>query len=115
MSEHPVQEFIQQAQEQVQERFKSASMGAPLEFRGKTLIPVLQNPSWLECFKNGKKAAGRPLGFLEMGEGKTRFVKVEDNRWLLLGLGLAVLSVLLFLLGMGLRKRQVRKNRPSLW
>lgn len=123
MSEHPVQDFIHQAQEQIHhaqeqihEQLSQASiLGTPMDFRGKTLIPVANKPSFLETFKRGKNASGKTLGFLELGEGKTRFVKIEDNRWLIWGLVLAVFAFLLFFVGMGLRKKKVRKARPSLW
>jgi len=111
-----VQDFVIQAQTHLQEQLKNSPvLGAPFESRGKTLISVSKAPSWLNRFKNGEWASGKPLGFLEISDHKTRFVAVKDQRWLLLGLGLALIGLIVFLASLGLQKKRGGKHKHSLW
>lgn len=101
----------------LKETKETTLVGTPIEARNRTLIPIASAPAapgWLERFRLRKPAEARPMGFLVLSDKHTRFVGVQDRRWLWLGIGLAVLSLILILAGVGLQ-RQKTPRRPALW
>ena len=93
-------------------------MGVPVESRGRTLIPLSSapgHPGWLEKLKVRRPANARPLGFLVLSDSKTRFVSVQERRWLLLGILLAVLTLILVIAGFSLKAQKEKSRKPSLW
>ncbi|PKL80359.1 MAG: hypothetical protein CVV27_00505 [Candidatus Melainabacteria bacterium HGW-Melainabacteria-1] len=96
---------------------KAPMMGTPFESRGKTLIPVAAAGAtgWLSRLTFWKPNSARPMGFLVVSRNHTRFVKVQDRRWLLLGLILGALALLLLIAGIGLKVQKSRSRKPALW
>lgn len=92
--------------------------GAPIEARGRTLIPLALTPGapgWLEKLKVRRPAEARPMGFLVLSDRKTRFVRVQDRRWILVGIGVAVLTLLLVIAGVSLKAQKSKSRKPALW
>ena len=92
--------------------------GQPIEARGKTLIPLMsQKPSagFWSLFNLFQNASAQPLGFLVVGDRKTHFVKVQEHRWLLLGLLIGLLSLILLMAGISWRAQKPKARKPALW
>ncbi len=90
--------------------------GEPLEAHGKTLIPVSKlagNPCLKGVFKR-LSTAKNPLGFLEISRNKTRYIRAHDRQKVWWVLSLTLVSLLLLLMGLRIRKEQ-RAKRLSLW
>ena len=90
--------------------------GEALETQGKTLIPVSQQATarCVNRFFKGIPFAGKPLGFLEVSSHKTRYIRAHDRQkigWILL---LTIVSLVLIIGGLQIRKTQ-RAKRVSLW
>lgn len=93
-------------------------VGAPIEARNRTLIPVASapgQPGWLERLKVRKPADAKPMGFLVLSDRQTRFVRVQDRRWLLLGICLAIVTLLLVIAGVSLKAQKSKPRKPALW
>ncbi|MEZ0373752.1 MAG: hypothetical protein ACAI44_31970 [Candidatus Sericytochromatia bacterium] len=119
MSNHESQEWTQTetASASSAASKETTIMGAPIESRGKTLIPVATagESSWLNRLTFRKPDNARPMGFLVVTDRKTRFVKVQDRRWLLLGVILAAIALILLLAGFSLKVQKSRPRKPALW
>lgn len=93
-------------------------MGSPIESRGRTLIPLASapgQPGWLEKLRVRKPADARPMGFLVLSDSKTRFVSVQDRRWLLLGIALALVTLILVIAGVSMKSHKEKSRKPALW
>ena len=92
--------------------------GQAIEARGKTLIPLMsQKPSsgfWSQ-FNLFQTSSNQPLGFLVVGDRKTQFIKVQERRWLLLGLLIGLLSLILLFAGISWRAQKPKARKPALW
>lgn len=90
--------------------------GEPIETQGKTLIPISQEAE-KSGFKGILKLLGptqKLLGFLEVSNKKTRYIQTHDRQKISWILGLALLSLILLMIGLRIRKQQ-RAKRLSLW
>lgn len=113
MSSHEPQEWLHS-----EPKSFDTIAGAPIEARGKTLIPLATKAqpsgfsSWLKFLHVDQT---QPLGFLVVSDRKTQFVKIQDRRWLFLGLALAVISLVLLIAGISLKTQKNRPRKPALW
>lgn len=92
-------------------------VGTPIESRGKTLIPLAMpgDSGWASRLRFWTSNDARPMGFLVVSDTKTRFVKVQDRRWLLLGLILGAIALILVIASVGLKVQKSRQRKPALW
>lgn len=107
-----------ESQDWLQTELKDTTiLGAPMESRGRTLIPVASAPAEsgrFDAIKFWKSAQAKPMGFLVLSDRTTRFVKVQDRRWLLLGAILGAIALIVLIAGIGM-KGQKRARKPALW
>lgn len=99
MSIQDIQNNMQDLLHKAQDNFQVDTwVGEPIQKGLKTIVPVAK------------------VGFLEITEEATRFVKRKDNRKTLIGAGIAFILFLVALVAIfeG-KKQQTKKRKPALW
>ncbi len=114
MSSHDVPAWLQPDSTNIKD---TTIVGTPIESRGKTLIPLALpgDTGWASRLRFWTSPDAKPMGFLVVSDSKTKFVKVQDRRWLLLGLILGAIALMLVIAGIGLKVQKSRPRKPALW
>ena len=110
MSSEP--EFTEALQEQI---LQQTVFGSPRQAGDTTVIPVAraQAPGLCARWLGKPKQAGEPLGFLALTP--PRAAALPARRWLWVGMGVALLGLVLWLAGVQWQKQKKRPSRPALW